>query len=176
MKKLIIIEGLPGVGKTTLVNEIRNRNIPNVIIIDEIVNKSIIDEGIYSEDEFIKNDIQKIQQIKDGIVIMDRGIISSLSYSQTKSIIDLTYDVSKANKIFLKYKHILENCEVYYLTNMLNNVKITAEDIKSPYGTKQNQELLEHISIYNIKKYCKSYFIKEYYQQDMEKLIDEIIN
>lgn len=176
MGKLIIIEGLPGVGKTTLVNAIRNKNIKNLTIIDEIINKKITDEEIYTEDEFINNDIQKIKSIKDGIVIMDRGLISSFSYSQTKSIIDTSFDLSKANKLFAEYKDVLKEAKVIYLTNHLEDVKITGQDLNSPYGSKENQELLENISLYNLKKYCNNYKVKDYYKKNMEELIDEIIN
>lgn len=176
MRKIIFIEGLPGVGKTTLVNAIKKRNIPNVTIIDEIINEKITKENIYTEDEFINNDIQKIESITDGIVILDRGILSSLSYSQAKAIIDLSFDVSKARTLFSKYKNILENSKVYYLTNNMKYISITSSIENSPYGTISNQELLEHISLYNIKRYCKDYVIREYYKDDMEGLIDEIIN
>lgn len=176
MKKLIIIEGLPGIGKTTLVNAIRNKKLDNVFIIDEIINQKITIDGIYTEDEFIENDIQKIKLIKDGITIMDRGLISLMSYSQVKSILDLSYDISKAKQMFLQYKYILENSKVFYLTNRLNEIKLTSDDINSPYGTVENQKMLEDISINNVKKYCKEYVIREYYKDDMEKLIDEIIS
>ncbi len=176
MRKIIFIEGLPGVGKTKLVNAIREKNISNVTIVDEIINERITKANIYSEDEFINNDIQKIESITDGIVILDRGILSSLSYSQAKSIIDLSFDVSKARNAFLKYRNILEESKVFYLTNNLKNITITSDDENSPYGTINNQELLEYISLYNIKRYCKDYVIREYYKEDMEALINEIIN
>ena len=41
MKKIIFLEGLPGIGKTTLINEIRNLNIPNVYVVDEIINENL---------------------------------------------------------------------------------------------------------------------------------------
>ena len=176
MRKIIFIEGLPGVVKTTLVNSIRDRDIPNVTIVDEIINEKITKKNIYTEDEFINNDIQKIESITDGIVILDRGILSSLSYSQAKAIVDLSFDVSKARDLFLKYKEILESSKVYYLTNRMKSISITSNDINSPYGTDDNQELLESISLYNVKRYCKDYVIREYYKDDMEELIDEIIN
>lgn len=176
MRKIIIIEGLPGVGKTTLVNAIKNKKIENITIIDEIINTRITIDGIYSEDEFIKNDIQKINSIKDGIIIMDRGLISSLSYSQTKAIINLDYDVKKANNFFENYRNILDESKVIYLTNLTKDITIRSNDINNPYGSENNQKLLEKISIYNLKKYCKNYVIKEYYKKEMEQLIDEIIN
>lgn len=176
MRKIIIIEGLPGVGKTTLVNAIKNKKIENITIIDEIINTRITIDGIYSEDEFIENDIQKINSIKDGIIIMDRGLISSLSYSQTKAIINLDYDVKKANNFFENYRNILDESKVIYLTNLTKDITIRSNDINNPYGSENNQKLLEKISIYNLKKYCKNYVIKEYYKKEMEQLIDEIIN
>ena len=107
---------------------------------------------------------------------MDRGLISSFSYSQTKSIIDTSFNLSKANKLFAEYKDVLKEAKVIYLTNHLEDVKITGQDLNSPYGSKENQELLENISLYNLKKYCNNYKVKDYYKKNMEELIDEIIN
>ena len=41
MKKIIFIEGLPTVGKTYLVNEIKKRNLQNVHVVDELINQNI---------------------------------------------------------------------------------------------------------------------------------------
>ena len=41
MRKIIFIEGLPNVGKTYLINKIRNLNMKNVFIVDEIINPII---------------------------------------------------------------------------------------------------------------------------------------
>ena len=52
MKKIIFIEGLPTVGKTYLVNEIRKRNLQNVYVVDELINPDIKNAFIDSEDKF----------------------------------------------------------------------------------------------------------------------------
>ena len=41
MKKIIFIEGLPGVGKTYLVNKIKAMNLDNVYVVDELINPDI---------------------------------------------------------------------------------------------------------------------------------------
>ena len=88
MKKIIFLEGLPGVGKTTLLNKIKNKNLDNVYFVDEIINPKIIKKGILTEEEFILNEEQKLNLYNDGTIIIDRGPISSISYRQTKKIIN----------------------------------------------------------------------------------------
>ena len=41
MKKIIFIEGLPTVGKTYLINEIKKRNLQNIYVVDELINQNI---------------------------------------------------------------------------------------------------------------------------------------
>lgn len=39
MKNIIFLEGLPGVGKTTIVNAIKKLNTKNVYVVDEVINE-----------------------------------------------------------------------------------------------------------------------------------------
>jgi phage terminase small subunit len=49
-------------------------------------------------------------------------------------------------------------------------------DEMSPYGTIENQKLLEKITLENIEKYCKKYKILKYHKDDIEWVINEILN
>ena len=69
MKKIIFIEGLPTVGKTYLVNEIRKKNMQNVYVVDELINPDINNAFIDSEDKFLKNDEMKVNKYNDTIFI-----------------------------------------------------------------------------------------------------------
>ena len=52
MKKIIFLEGLPSVGKTYLVTTIKNMNLKDVHIVDEIINPDINNPFIDSEDKW----------------------------------------------------------------------------------------------------------------------------
>lgn len=176
MKKFVFLEGLPGIGKTTLLNKIKELNIPNVHLVDEIINENILNNISINEEEFLLNDNMKINKYNEGIIIIDRGPISTLSYSMVKKIIDTSFNLNTAINEFEKYKEIYKNSKIIYLTNNGTSYSITVDDINSPYGSIDNQKVLESISIYNSKKYCKNVIIKEYLKKDMEGVINEIIN
>lgn len=176
MKKIIFLEGLPGVGKTTLINEIRKKSISNVYVVDEIINENILNNIKITEEEFLLNDYMKVNKYNEGIIIIDRGPISTLSYSETKKIMDTGFDLSNAVNEFQKYIDIYKNSKIVYLTNKGTSYSITVSDTKSPYGSVDSQKLLEEISIYNSKRYCKNTVILEYLKKDMEGVINEIIN
>lgn len=176
MKRYIFLEGLPGVGKTTIINYIKERY-SNVNVVDEIINEVILKQTSFSEDDFIKNDEMKLNKYKDGVIIFDRGPISSLSYSQVKKIIDNNYDISKALKLFEKYRDIFkEDCKIVYLTNGGKEYFIPSFSDISPYGTVDNQKLLEAISLYNCKKYCSNVIVIDYNKDNMEEVVNEIIS
>lgn len=176
MKKIIFLEGLPGVGKTTLLNEIKNKKIPNVHIVDEIINENILNDTIINEQEFFINDYLKINKYKNGIIIIDRGPISTLSYSETKKIMNHNFNLNNGLNEFKKYINIYKNSKIVYLTNKGQEYTITVSDINSPYGTIESQKILEEISIYNSRKYCKNTIVLEYFKTNMEDVLNEIIN
>ncbi len=176
MKKIIFLEGLPGVGKTTLINEIRKKKLSNIYIVDEIINENILNNIKVNEQEFLLNDFMKVNKYNDGIIIIDRGPISTLSYSETKKIMDINFDLSNSINEFQKYINIYKDSKIVYLTNKGKSYSITVSNTNSPYGTIENQKLLEEISIYNSKKYCENTIVLEYFKNDMEAVINEIIN
>ena len=176
MKKIIFLEGLPGIGKTTLINEIRKKKLPNVYVVDEIINENILNNIRVNEQEFLLNDYMKVNKYNDGIIVIDRGPISTLSYSETKKIMDTNFNLDNAINDFKKYINIYRDSKIVYLTNKGNSYSITVPNTNSPYGTIENQKLLEEISIYKTKKYCENTIVLEYFKKDMEEIINEIIN
>lgn len=173
MKKIIFIEGLPGVGKTTIVNNLRN--ISNVNVVDEVINK---DEEDNRTKYYLKNDELKIDLYKEGLIVIDRGFLSTLSYEQSKRIINDDYDDSIALKWFEKYKDIYnkENVSVIYLKRPNENYWLPYEDKKDPYGSIENQKLLEEVTMYNLKKYSKNQKVISYSFDKMSEVINEIIS
>ena len=81
MKKIIFLEGLPGVGKTTITNYISNlKNKDNIHTVNEII-VDIDDKTPIEQDLFIENDNLKINKYNKDIIIIDRGPISTLTYN-----------------------------------------------------------------------------------------------
>lgn len=173
MKRIVFLEGLPGVGKTTVINRIDELKLPNVYIIDEIVNRNISKDQI----DFILNDELKISKYNEGLIIIDRGLISTLSYNQTRKIIDSSFDSNLVIKWFEKVKDVYnENTKTIYLTNNQTNYYLPYKNDLDPYGSSENQKLLESITMFNCQKYAKNLTIKEYYKDNLEEIINEIIN
>ena len=173
MKKIIFIEGLPGVGKTTIINNLRNMS--NVNVVDEVINSENDDNRTKY---YLKNDDLKINLYKEGLIVIDRGFLSTLSYEQSKKIINDDYDDSIALKWFNKYKNLYnkKNVFVIYLKREIDNYYLPYEDEKDPYGSIENQKLLESISIYNLKKYSRNKKIISYSFDKMMEVIHEIIS
>ena len=82
MRKIIFIEGLPNVGKTYLVNKIKEKKIKKVFIVDELINSNIKNPFTDDEKLFLRNDELKINKYNSGTIIIDRGPISTLVYNQ----------------------------------------------------------------------------------------------
>lgn len=177
--KIIFLEGLPGIGKSFLTNKIREE-FKNVNTVDEIIAGKMPDYSKQDQFWFFNNDDKKILEIKKGINIIDRGPISTLSYNQTRKIIDedFKFDVKIAEKWFSKYEELLKSeiVKVLYLTNNQTKFSITSEHVNDPYGLIENQKLLEAISLYNCKKYCPNLVIKFYDKSNIEEIINEIFN
>ncbi len=176
--KIVFLEGLPGVGKTTILNTIKKLKLKDVYTIDEIIKEDIKNRVSDSEKDYIINDDMKISMInKNGIFVMDRGPISTLSYNQTKNIIDKDFDKNMVEEWFEKVKNIyFENHIILFLTNKGKKFSITSNNKNDPYGSIENQKLLESITLYNCFKYSKNVIVNEYHQQNIMEVIHEIIN
>ena len=77
-KKIVFLEGLPGVGKTTLINKIKKSNISNIHAVDEII-VDLKEKTPVNQNIFIINDNKKINLYKSGTIVIDIGPISTLS-------------------------------------------------------------------------------------------------
>lgn len=177
MKKIIFIEGLPTVGKTYLVNEIRKKNIQNVYVVDELINPDIKNAFIDSEDKFLKNDEMKVNKYNDGIIIIDRGPISTLVYNQVLHLIDNNYDASFVENWFKQFLDIYKSDNTYnYYLNNPDVYNPSFNDEKNPFGSVENLKLTHEITIFNLNKYAKNYKVFNYDKTNMEKLLNEIIS
>lgn len=177
MKKIFFLEGLPGVGKTTIANSIKEKGIANVHVVDEIIKKDIINNVSDDEKDYMLNDELKIKKYDEGIIIIDRGPISTLSYNQARKIIDENFNAKPVIDWFKDVEYIYkENVEILFLTNKGKKYKITSDNQFDPYGSIENQKLLESITLFNCRKYSNNVIIRDYYQDDMEDVINEIIN
>ena len=175
--KIVFLEGLPGVGKTTIVNKIKQKNIRNVYTVDEII-VDLQEKTPVNQDIFIINDNKKINMYNSGTIVIDRGPISTLSYIQTRKIIDKSFSTMNVEKWFENIQKLYnkESVEVIYLTTKGQKYFLPFKNNSDPYGSIENQKILENITIENCKKYAKKLHIIEYHQKNMEEIIYEIIN
>ena len=171
--KIIIFEGLPLIGKTTLINYIKNLNIKNIHCVEELIIKT----KELDQDSFMKNDMKKINKYKKGLIIIDKAFISTLSYNEMLDYLDKNPKINIVKEWFKKQAipfYQRDDVITIYLKNQ--EKKLREENPKSPHGSVKNQIMMEKIEINNIKKYCKNYKIIEYSQNNMEEFANEIIN
>lgn len=177
MKKIFFLEGLPGVGKSTIINYIKKMNKANVHTVDEII-VEMEDKTPLEQDLFIINDNLKIQKYDEGIIVIDRGPISTLTYNIVKNELVEEFSSKEVIDWFNTIKGIFsqENLFIYYLTTNGKEYYLPYNNEFDPNGSVKNQKKVEEVAIYNIKKYAKNYKIIEYHKENMEDIINEIIN
>lgn len=177
MKKIFFLEGLPGVGKSTIINYIKKMNKANVHTVDEII-VEMEDKTPLEQDLFIINDNLKIQKYDEGIIVIDRGPISTLTYNIVKNELVEEFSSKEVIDWFNTIKGIFsqENVFIYYLTTNGKEYYLPYNNEFDPNGSVKNQKKVEEVAIYNIKKYAKNYKIIEYHKENMEDIINEIIN
>lgn len=177
MKKIFFLEGLPGVGKSTIINYIANLNNDNIHTVNEII-INIEDKTPIEQDLFIMNDNLKINKYNDGIIIIDRGPISTLTYNIVKDELVENFSSKQVIDWFNTIKDIFhqDNVFIYYLTTNGKEYYLPYNNKMDPNGSIANQKRVEKVAIHNIKKYSKNYKIIEYNKQNMEDIINEIIN
>ncbi len=177
MKKIIFLEGLPGVGKSTITNYIENLNKNNVHTVNEII-IDIEDKTPVEQDLFIMNDNLKINKYDEGIIVIDRGPISTLTYNIVRDELVGNFSSKQVIDWFNTIKDIFKQNDVfiYYLTTNGKEYYLPYNNKMDPNGSIENQKKVEEVALYNIKKYSKNYKIIEYNKQNMEDIINEIIN
>lgn len=176
MKRIIFIEGLPDVGKTYLVNEIRKLNLKDVYTVDEIINENIDNVFTSPENEFLLNDEMKVNKYDHGTIIIDRGPISTLVYNQVLHRIDNNYDISNIEKWFNKFLDIYnsDNTYTYYLNNP-SVYKPSIDDKHNPFGSIENLKLTHELTLFDLDKYAKNYKVFNYDKKNIKELLHEII-
>ena len=176
---MVFLEGLQGVGKSTIINTIKNLNIPNTFTVDEVINEDLINDPLaeISEESWIKNDELKINKYQNGLIVIDRGPISTLSFNMAKSLIDENFNPKPVIDWFYRIKNIFNdnNVKVLHLTDCNNNFFLRKIDDLDPNGSVINQKLLESISIYNCEKHVKNFSIIKYDKSKIKELLNEII-
>lgn len=177
MKKIIFIEGLPNVGKTYLVNKIKEKQIKDIFIVDELINPDIKNPFTAAENVFLKNDELKVNKYNDGIVIVDRGPISTLVYNQVNHIINNNYNAKFVEEWFKQFIKLYnsDNTYNYYLYNP-NFYEPSLDDKTNPFGSEDNLKLTHALTIFNLNKYAKHFKIIIYTKNNIMEVIDEIIN
>ena len=171
--KIVVLEGLPMIGKTTIINYIKTLNIKEVYVVEELISST----KELDQKSFMINDIKKMRKYKSGLVIIDRGPISTLSYNEMLNKLGNNPNLEDVYKWFNIFGIPFCNRNdvyTYYLCS--NEKKLRIEDINSPNGSICNQMELEKITIKNIKKYCRNYEIRNYMKNEMEVFVIEIID
>ena len=80
MKKIIFIEGLPGVGKTYLVNKIKAMNLDNVYVVDELIktiDNNFVNFASLDSFEDLQSDLTYVSEL---LITMNSNLIGDTTY------------------------------------------------------------------------------------------------
>lgn len=156
MSKAIVLEGLPGCGKTSLINLLSSNK--EISIVPEILDRSEIwadAKEAENQEFFWLNDVNKMKIAKanDKPTIIDRGYASTLAYNYAKAKVDNTEDY---NHILSKYySDIVENnlkTDLYIYIEIPINItfkrKKREKELKNPW--QDPKYLMEVINFYDI--------------------------
>lgn len=122
---LYIFEGLPGAGKTTLINELAIEN--NLPIVEQILkhNKYLNNPvKYYSYNDFLKYKKVENLSMKNSIVIMDRGYLSTLAYNYAFDILFNTNHFKTLKKEYGKFNSYFNLEFIYILINVDLNTSL----------------------------------------------------
>ena len=75
--KIVFLEGLPGVGKTTILQRLREKY-PNINTVDELIFNKLFTNSVITQEDFMKNDDIKCIKAQSLNSVVDRGPISTL--------------------------------------------------------------------------------------------------
>ncbi len=163
---LIIFEGLPGAGKTTLIHQLsKELKLP---MVEEILDKdlkSILpkDTKGFSENFFFNSDKLKYSNAKEKegkIVLIDRGVFSTWAYNACLNNKDILRQAkSSAKKILKKYN---SNCIYIY-------IKI---DVKTSLFRKK-KKINDSLDMWSFKENLKK--TEEFYDRKFKNMKNVII-
>jgi len=135
---LIILEGLPGTGKTTLakklVKKFRGILIPQIILSSQNIYQKFL--PMEKEKFFIRNDLKKYKKASQGLkkkkwVIMDRGIFSTLAYNYAFTRLEeintykMVRDWYEKNKKIFSLPQIIIFLEIPLITSLKRKNRLT---------------------------------------------------
>ena len=165
---LFTFEGLPGAGKTHLVNNLtfgRKKRFPVKQIIGSPVDFNN-DEDFYFASDNEKSSI--FQTTKQGLVLQDRDFTGSLAYYYSSDFVNKTNEFSR---IFEKYRSQIGN--LFLLADKYFYIDI---DAQLSLSRKNRQETLE--TLWNNIKALDHMrnFYQEFYSQNSNIIDVEIIN
>lgn len=180
--RIVVLEGLPGVGKSTLIQMLRARGVVCIDETDGIEKDHKIDGNAAAQIVFMKNDLQKIKTARSQtgrLIVMDRGPMSTLAYNLVKHKLSNTFNfmpVVTWFEQFTKDFYANDNVRVVYLQG---NNTLPYDDSSDPYGSQPNQQVLESVTLSLIQTFAKNYTIRKYDYKilsDQEELIHEILS
>ncbi|MBU4502363.1 MAG: deoxynucleoside kinase [Nanoarchaeota archaeon] len=110
MSEAVVFEGLPGCGKTSLINLLASEL--NVTKIPEILDQGKLwgeAKETENQDFFWLNDVSKMRLAKNSteVALVDRGYASTLAYNYARTAIDKTNDYQRMLDKY--YEDIVEN-------------------------------------------------------------------
>lgn len=180
-KKIIILEGLPKSGKTSIINYLSSKGVDTVSEICINDNDTVIHGDVDSQYFFIKNDDCKIKKCYNNssiLVVVDRGPVSTLAYNLTKFGLDKKHNFFEVLDWFnsINIRKFYNNASVIYLRGRR---KATVANINDPYGSLANLNKLENITLGLLKAFNIKHKIIDYdceSNNDFKRVVDEIIN
>lgn len=180
-RKIFILEGLPGVGKSTLVTLLRAKG---VVCIDEVSPEYMRRAkrgNEVAQAVFIDNDEQKVDKALTSTaatIVMDRGPISTLAYNLAKHKLVKSDEFMPVVTWFAQSMQSFYERDEVHVIYLQGNTKLPYDDPADPYGTEANQKLLESISLQLARIFAKNMTVRQYdYTNvtDQENLINEIL-
>lgn len=180
-RKIIILEGLPGVGKSSILEHLKSEQFT---CIDEILDgnaRKIQNGTVEHQDYFLRNDTLKVERalMSQGVVIIDRGPLSTLAYNLSKHKIVKAYNFMPVISWFITDMRAFYGRKDVTTVYLKGASSLPYEDESDPYGSSQNQKLLENITLKLAELFCKNLQVIEYDylgEKALEHLKHEILN